>query len=250
MFTAAVEPPASSGETSVQNLLRGIPVFTIVDRNGVPFNVVGEDAIISGYFFIEYNEAKRVLDLARSSAAKSINEAKREKQPGANTLINPWNEARISSVPLDFAVTIVTKSLTSSRNRGATVFQIAPSVSDIDDALQLTGKTDLAEGKVPLFYYENFAIPVNNSTETPVYFRKQDLEAAFRKEEGTNVPFPPTNVTELFSLLAAMVGPDATDDLKQLVLVPPPESLSQAKAVQKRKNNQPPFVVGERILVL
>jgi hypothetical protein len=67
--------------------------------------------------------------------------------------------ARVSSVPLDSAVTLVSKS--SASFGGGNYFRVAPAEKDVEDALELTGQKDLAEGKVPLFYYEDFTIDVD-----------------------------------------------------------------------------------------
>lgn len=97
----------------VADLLRPVPTFTIVDKKGVPYMVVGEDAKVTGYFFTTYGEAARILELARSSANKAIAKAKAEGKPREEIGTNPWSKARISSIPLDSAITLVSKSTTS-----------------------------------------------------------------------------------------------------------------------------------------
>ena len=150
--------------SDVADLLRGIPTFALVDKKGVPFTVVGEDAKVTGYFFTTYTEADRILQLAKKSADKAIAKAKADKEEDVGP--NPWKNARVSTIPLDSAVTLVTKSL---RMSGAGVyFKVAPADDDIDDALAVTGEKDLAEGKVPLFYYEDFTIDDNGKQKTPL----------------------------------------------------------------------------------
>ena len=114
-----VSPSATARRLSV------VPTFTIVDRRGVPFMVFGEDAKLTAYFFTSYDEARRILDVAIASSDKSLADLTREtrqerKAKGLKPMtraeeeeelgINPWREARISTVPLDFAVTLATKS--------------------------------------------------------------------------------------------------------------------------------------------
>ena len=72
----------------VAQLLHPVPTFTIVDKKGVPYMVVGEDAKVTGYFFTTYDEASRILELAKSSADKSIKEAKAEGKPKEEIGIN------------------------------------------------------------------------------------------------------------------------------------------------------------------
>ena len=54
----ATTPPAMT-QTQIQNFLNSIPTFCIVDTKGVPFTVVGEDAKLTSYFFITFEEADR-----------------------------------------------------------------------------------------------------------------------------------------------------------------------------------------------
>jgi hypothetical protein len=143
-------------QTKLASLLKRIPTFAIVDERGVPYFVVGEDAKLTSYFFLSYGEAKRILDVAISSADKAIRETKKEMKSRKTALtkddedelgINPWKNARITSVPLDLAV-----SLASKGKLAGAYFRLAPSESDIEDALAADGSDDLPEGKVPLFY--------------------------------------------------------------------------------------------------
>ena len=252
-----VSPSATARRLSV------VPTFTIVDRRGVPFMVFGEDAKLTAYFFTSYDEARRILDVAIASSDKSLSDLTREtrqerKAKGLKPMtraeeeeelgINPWREARISTVPLDFAVTLATKS---GRQKGGSVyFRVSPSQETVDDALALdskSGKTELAEGKVPLFYFDDFKIPradfVASATNgkaaldgtdlpsdevSPVYFSKAALLDAYNKSNKGNISsssdIPEIKVSELMSVVTAMVDPDVKDDdLKSLAFVPPAE---------------------------
>jgi len=236
----------------VADLLHTVPTFAIVDKKGVPFMVVGEDAKVDGYFFTTFNEASRILDVARKSAEKSIEEAKRDKLQDADKLTNPWKDARVSTLPLDTAVTLVIKS-SSRQSGGGSYFKLAAAEADIEDALAITGKDDLAEGRVPLFYYEDFTVDQNGESKSPLYFRKSELQKAYRasrKSPGGGKE-PKVLVTELFAVLSEMVRPGGTDDdLKTLVFVPPAESLQRAKDCVRQGGNEPPLVLGQRNLVL
>lgn len=250
-------PTAQEGLVSTDRLaelLHAVPTFTIVDQKGVPFMVVGEDAKVTGYFFVDFQEAQRILRVANESADAAIKDAIKDDPTQAAELMNPWKDARISTVPLDFSVTLISKSLNDKRS-GGNYFQVAPSAAEIENALTVTGKEDLAEGKVPLFYYEDFTLPdvaTDTKPSTPLYFEKKQLEAAYRKVNGRSPSLPPTKVTELFALLLEMVKPGGTDlDLQNLVFVPPPNSVSAAKACQKRaRADAPPFLLGQRNIIL
>ncbi|KAL7566940.1 hypothetical protein ACA910_008661 [Epithemia clementina (nom. ined.)] len=228
--------------SEVSERLRSVPTFAIVDPKGAPFMVVGYDAKVTGYFFTDYDEAKRILDTALKSADKAIAEAKKDPDQSSAELVNPWIKARISSVPLDFAVALSTKS-----KRGA-YFQVAPSEKNIEAALELTGKDDLAEGKVPLFYMEDFKL--DQTRQTPLYFSRKQLEDAYLKQ-SPGQQLPDTKVTELFSVILEMVKPGGTDEeLQTLVFVPPTDSKRRAKECEKLGGTEAPFLLGERIVVL
>jgi len=234
----------------VAELLHPVPTFTIVDEKGVPFTVVGEDAKVTGYFFTSYPEASRILQLAKTSADKAISKAKAD---GKNSLqeigTNPWKKARISTIPLDYAVTLVSKS---NQMRGL-YFKVAPAEEDVDDALAVTGAKYLSEGKVPLFYYEDFTIDTkedDGTRKTPLYFRKDELEKDWRRLNPKKET-PKINVTELFSLLSELVRPGGTDnELRNLVIVSPKESKTKRMECLKKGGNEAPFIVGKTNIVL
>jgi Tic22-like family len=254
----------------VAHLLHGIPTFTIVDTEGVPYMVVGEDARVTGYFFTTYDEASRILSVASRSADVAIRQSLQQyhRSPSttttttsssstANTEIittNPWKVARISTIPLDVAVTLALKAGSGNiRN----YFQVAPAATDIIDALDITGKEDLPEGKVPLFYYTDFTI----GTSIPLYFQKDQLIKEYRKEHPTTIPqeLPPIQVTELFAVLTAMVQPSSSSsvsvsehrsDLQNIILVAPTGSPQRAVECQRKNAKQSPFVLGQRNIIL
>jgi Tic22-like family len=268
---------------TVADMLHSVPTFTIVDAKGIPYMVVGEDAKVTGYFFTTFQEAKRLLDLARISADKALRQQQQQQKQQAkkrnnnnnnvpvndndddDNMVNPWTRARIATVPLDFAVTVVTKSM-STKN----YFQVAPAFQDVEDALEITGKEDLPEGKVPLFYMENFTIPATTAiiasnskelgtsgqtttTQCPLYFRKSELMQDYKKYNPTasDNKMPPILVTELFAVLLELVKPGGTEEeLKNLVVMVPKGSLEKAKQCEKVSGKEPPFVLGQRNLVL
>jgi hypothetical protein len=245
--------------SDVAELLHPIPTFTIVDENGVPFTVVGEDAKVTGYFFTSYPEASRILRLAKASADKSIAKMKRDGEYSLEEIgSNPWKKARISTVPLDYAVTIVSKS--NRMAGGGVYFKIAPAEEDVNNALAVTGDDDLSEGKVPLFYYEDFTIDMNikgddtgeaRNKKSPLYFRKDELEKEWRRLNPKVKEAPKVSVTELFSILTELVRPDGTDnELKDLVFISPKESETKRIECVRKGGKEAPFVVGKRIIVL
>ena len=247
-------------QSKLASLLKRVPTFAIVDNRGVPYFVVGEDAKLTSYFFIDYYEAKRILDVAILSADKAIQNTKKEmkakkvvlsKEDEDELKINPWRNARITTVPLDLAV-----SLASKGKLAGAYFRLAPSESDIEDALATDGSGDLPEGKVPLFYIEDTTITEEGEVIYPLYFRKSQCLAEYRrgmtKQNNTSTARsnpPDVKVTELFATITEMIRPGGNDEeLKSLRFVPPVDSKS--KAEQCRKGENEPFRLGERLIVL
>jgi len=242
-------------QSKLASLLKRIPTFAIVDTNGVPYFVVGEDAKLTSYFFTSYDEAKRILDVANKSSDKAIKESKKElKQKNGGKLtkldeeeigINPWKSARITSVPLDLAV-----SLSSKGKLAGAYFKVSPSELDIEDALSIDGSDDLPEGKVPLFYIEDMTTVGNNGAKvSPLYFHKDELISEWkRQQKKTKYTKPDIKVTELFATITEMIRPDGKDeDLKTLEFVTP---LDCEAKVEKCKKGAPTFRLGERLVVL
>ena len=115
----------------------------------------------------------------------------------------------------------------------------------------------LFEGKVPIFYDEEFTIDVGGTKRTPLYFRKSELEADYKKlggvaagEDGGRREIR-TSVTELFAVVTEMVRPGGTDDdLKSLTFRAPRESEKRRLECEKRGGKAPPFVLGQRNIIL
>ncbi|KAL7523981.1 hypothetical protein ACHAWF_000770, partial [Thalassiosira exigua] len=248
-------------QSELASLLKRIPTFAIVDPRGAPYFVVGEDAKLTSYFFLSYGEARRILDVAVSSSDKAIRETKRELEAKNGKLTNedeeaigsnPWKDARVTSVPLDLAV-----SLASRGKLAGAYFRLAPSESDIEDALEADGTDDLPEGKVPLFYAEDMTMAEDSEAMSPLYFRKDQLIDEWRRQRRTKgasgganeKSIPDVKVTELFATITEMVRPGGSDEeLKTLRFVAP--AGSEADAKRCRKGEKEPFRLGERLIVL
>lgn len=130
------------------------------------------------------------------------------------------------------------------------IITVAPAEDDIEDALKITGQEDLAEGKVPMFYFKDFTFEEEGKKRSPLYFRKSELEDDF-KRRNPGVELPKTEVTELLSVLAELVRPGGTDqDLKTLKIMTPVESVEKKRLCDKIGGKEAPFFVGQRIIVL
>lgn len=217
----------------VAKRLHVIPTFTIVDPSGVPYAVFGEDAKLTAYFFLTYPEANRILKLAKDSSKDT------------------WKDARISTVPLDFAMTLETKSTKGS------YFVVSSADEDLDDAISIESKFEnLDEGRnIPLFYFANFK--KDNDSKFPMYFRKSELEKAW-KDTHPELPYPKVRLTEFVSVLTDMLSPKSKKTnsglgIKELQMVSfecPLDSLEYAKKCDIVGKGKESFKIGERIVVL
>lgn len=248
-------------QIKLATLLKRVPTFAIVDTHGVPYFVVGEDAKLTSYFFLSYGEAKRILDVAIISSDRAIDRTKREIKAKRNGVItkedeeeigiNPWKNARITSVPLDLAV-----SLASKGKLAGAYFRLAPSELDIENALAIDGSDDLPEGKVPLFYVEDMTVSyMGEEVQSPLYFQKDQAMNEYRKQVMKRKSSlldnsdPDIKVTELFATITEMLRPGGTDtELTTVCFIPPVDSI--AKAEQCHRNEKEPFRLGERLIVL
>ena len=119
--------------------------------------------------------------------------------------------------------------------------------------LSKDGKKELAEGKVPLFYFEDFKIVSNGNEQSPVYFQKSQLIKEWKRQnpQKKESDMPEILVSELFSVIYEMARPGGTDqDLKTIVFVPPTNSQQKADECNKLGNGAASFKLGERIIVL
>lgn len=265
--TTAAAQQREQGQRLAAALLHDIPTYTIVDTAGVPYMVVGEDAKVTAYFFTTYDEAARILQLASASADKDDDvddeslfppelRIKRKSATGSSSTTtttrnnnnnNPWLAARISTVSLDVAVRL---TQTSRDGKMRCYFQVAASVTAIDDALAITGADDLAETKIPLFYYVSnksgdAAATDNDDVPLLLYLERSHMPTARAREKA--------QVTELFAILQAlMTAADNNNNaaLSNLRIVLPPDSARRVKECIRKGGSAPPLVLGQRNIVL
>jgi hypothetical protein len=243
---------ASAGPRErIDKLLHDIPTYSIVDTAGVPYMVVGEDAKVTAYFFTTYDEAARILQLASASADKDNDdndesllppELRMKRRSAGSTNNNPWLAARISTVPLDVAVRLTE---TSRDGKMRCYFQVAASVTAIDDALAISGDDDLAETKIPLFYApkESGAAATDNDPLL-LYLERSHMPTALAREQA--------QVTELFAILQALEADNNNNNpaLSNLRIVLPPDSARRVKECVRKGGSAPPLVLGQRNIVL
>ena len=154
-------------------------------------------------------------------------------------------------------------------NRGkikGAYFRLAPAEDDVQDAMTIYKIDDLAEGRLPLFYFEDFEVNLDTARgeqswsgnpdvkkKIPLFFSKNQLVEEWKKQNRTagKDDIPAVKVTELFSLLTAIVRSDGNDeDLEKLSLIAPSESEGKVKDCLKKGGKEKPFKLGERLVVL
>ena len=160
---------------------------------------------------------------------------------------DPWKGARITTVPLDFALSL------SFQSKPGLYFKLSPADDDVEDALAIEGKSDLAENKVPLFYVEDFKIKEDKDDSddvVPLYFRKEELLDTWRKVNGDRTPS--VKVTELFSVVKTMIDSNSTSDpdINRLSFIAPLESNKMAQQCKKFGGKSSAYQLGKHILIL
>ena len=115
---------------------------------------------------------------------------------------------------------------------------------------KITNKSDLAEGKVPLFYFADFTL----DTKIPLYFQKDQLIVAYRKQHPRKA-LPAILVTELFAVLTSMASQQQAsnndkNDLQSIIFVPPINSEQWVQQCTTNNEGKAPFVLGKRNIVL
>ena len=90
---ASEKPPPIIPLKTTAKRLRSVPLFTIVDGNGVPFHTFDKDSAGGfGYFFTTYRSAEYVLDDARKAFSKAkTDESKKKKQKNDEARIGDAN---------------------------------------------------------------------------------------------------------------------------------------------------------------
>jgi len=255
MFSALpviLRPQRANAEDSTANenarRFRKVPTFAIVDGStGIPFMILKNGGTATGYFFTNYESATVVLDNAKSDAA--------EKD---RSTLSTWENARITSVPLEFALKLSEARLDAKAQNGqsySTLYDILPTAGDLSDGKRINkGAIFDEQGRVPLFYIEELEGETESGEKRlPVYFAKSDLIKTWKKNFPDKQP-PPVQVIELIDTFTAMVNPRAgiSGDqklLKKIVLIPSLDSKQSATECEKGRGSSPAYKAGEMIAV-
>lgn len=216
---------------------KGVPAFAIVNGNdGVPFMILRNSGIASAYFFTTYEGASMVLEDARRDAKAKDLESE-----------NYWNDAKITSVSMEFALKLSKGNPFATAQNGVkyqSVYDIIPSITAIDTAERIDSKKIWKEqGRVPLFYTDDFELPpevVGGKNRIPVFFEKADLLAAYNKKFPAS-PIPQIKVIELVDMFSSLVGEGSLMKVapklaENFVVIPNKDQ--KLKAVEIEKNRE------------
>ena len=257
---AADKPPPIIPLVATAKRLRSVPLFTIVDGNGVPFHTYDKDSAGAfGYFFTTYQSALYVLDDAKNAFAKAKEEAAKNKEKGgasegaigeegSSDVPDAWGQAQIVTLPLDIVMQLSVKKTQSVAQNGKgnkfnTYYQVIPSTEDLNAALRIENSPRYSErGRVPLFYVDGLTVVEDATEVNPVFFRTKDLIAEWQKQFPDR-EVPKIKVRELNETFREMIRPGGKDlSVEKLVLVANPESVDKAKSCGKS------YKLGEMIL--
>lgn len=257
---ASDKPPPIIPLVTTAKRLHTVPLFTIVDGNGVPFHTYDKDSAGGfGYFFTTYQSALYVLDDAKNAFAKAKAEAAKNKETnaedgaigkdGTSDVPDAWGQAQIVTLPLDVVMQLSVKKTQSIAQNGKgnkfdTYYQVIPSAEDLNAALRIENSPRYNErGRVPLFFVDDLTIPSEEGVDVnPVFFRIKDLVSEWERQYP-NKDIPKIKVRELNETFRAMIRPGGKDtSVEKLVFVPIPESVEKAKSCGRS------YKLGEMIL--
>ncbi|CAB9506856.1 expressed unknown protein [Seminavis robusta] len=144
--------------------LRNVPVFCIVNTEGIPYMIIKkEERMAKGFAFTSMEGAVIVLSDAQKAA----------KEGGYADI---WADATIVTVPADIAIRLGLQKRERIPSRGNTnldsVVEIIPTNENRDDGLRIDKRAFKDQGKVPLFYVE--ALKASDGT-MPMFVQKSRL---------------------------------------------------------------------------
>jgi len=251
---AAEEVQSSSSSSSASNAaasseillrLRSIPVFSIVDPNGVPFMIFDGQAKATGYFFLSFDIAAQALQDARQ----------KDKNTGAAQV---WANAKIIVVPLAVALQLsLRKSQREAINGNGIKFNtfndLVPSQEGVDDAKALDNYNPAKweqKGRVPLFYIKGLTL---DDGKEPRYFNQRDLLQEWERQQQQQQP-PTIQIVEMVDLYRAALSSSSNgnslDAISNLAIMPVAESNQVAsKLLIKSDGTLPSYSFNKVFLV-
>lgn len=252
---------APSGTTTIDSKLldekarmfKQVPVFALVSDEGTPFMILQNTGAGIAYFFTSYEGAKVVLDDA-------IRDAK-DKDLDTQRI---WNEAKISAVPLEFALKLQKGRPRATAQNGRkydTVYDIIATAADFEEAGRMDKSGFFSErGRVPIFYSDDFKVkPAVDGGEQryAVFFQKEELLIQYIKKYPDSKSPPTVEVADLIDTFNAMTntalgGSNSASDRsmgQNIYLFPSAAARRMAAESEKIRGSVPPYKTGEMVAV-
>eukprot|EP00310_Coccolithus_braarudii_P022176 CAMPEP_0183355274 /NCGR_PEP_ID=MMETSP0164_2-20130417/39705_1 /TAXON_ID=221442 /ORGANISM="Coccolithus pelagicus ssp braarudi, Strain PLY182g" /LENGTH=286 /DNA_ID=CAMNT_0025528325 /DNA_START=1 /DNA_END=861 /DNA_ORIENTATION=+ len=226
LVAVADAPVTGLSKAAVNGYLSSIPALALVNEDDQPYFTSSERNTRIAFFFLEPTDALRELKLLKAS------------EPTARLKLTSLDQVYFNLV------------MGSTEDLGGTL-RIRPSrrqVVEANRALQYAPSTSLlpvtldeAKGQVPVFYSERVVLSLGGVSKYPFFFRKEDLDTAFRRTEAAaalaksssrggapeGLPSGLVRVATLDGLVKQMQSGEV--DLTDALLVPSPQALLQAR---------------------
>lgn len=239
-FLLTTRPAHAAANPLLVTLLtrvKQIPMFCIVNTEGVPYMVISKsEAIARGYAFTSMEGAIIVLGDAQKAA----------KEGGYGDV---WKDATIVTIPGDIAMKMALQKKQrvggrSTSEKTVTVdslVDIIPTNENREDALQIDKRAFQDQGKMPLFFVEKGLLTDEGSV--PLFVQKQMLVNAWKAKYTSSdpndqfiPPLPKIQAMDLtFLMEAALRGyADKLPNNGDIVFIPDPEQVQTATKLKQQ----------------
>eukprot|EP00181_Compsopogon_caeruleus_P005503 CAMPEP_0184686942 /NCGR_PEP_ID=MMETSP0312-20130426/24658_1 /TAXON_ID=31354 /ORGANISM="Compsopogon coeruleus, Strain SAG 36.94" /LENGTH=355 /DNA_ID=CAMNT_0027142569 /DNA_START=78 /DNA_END=1145 /DNA_ORIENTATION=+ len=212
---------------SVTEKLAQVPVFAVTNSSGQPYlaNMDGRHQV--GLIFFSHEDANKMRQ---------------------DMLKNPGSaDARVYIMGLDKAYEMVRARPTPSGIRGprgeeqTMVFRFYPDSKQVRYASQIARRLRYPKFEgVPTFVAKGLTITKGGESIIPLFFNKEDLEAAWTKLRETNKELPSRPVIDVANLLIMirLMEEDENADLRNFGFFPPKESVEYVQQEQAGNKGQ------------
>jgi len=239
-FFQPIPPARAAANELLVTLLtrvRQIPMFCIVNTEGIPFMVISKsEGIARGYAFTSMEGAIIVLGDAQKAA----------KEGGYGDV---WKDATIVTIPGDIAMKMALQKKSRIGGRATSektvtidsLVDIIPTNENREDALQIDKRAFQDQGKMPLFYVDKGLATPEGSV--PMFLQKQMLIDAWKQkytsrdpDDNFIPPIPKLQAMDLtFLMEAALRGySDQLPNGGNVVFVPDPAQVEVATKLKQQ----------------
>ena len=242
--TTITTSTTASSAISISDILlrlRNIPVFAIVNSDGIPYMIFDGSASATGYFFFSFRVAANVLEDARQKD---------------KTYEKEWAQATIIVLPLTVALQLaLRKTQRKAINYKDTLIDtfndMVASEEGVEDAQLIDARNNpdrwTQKGRVPLFYISGLTVERDGRTLSPRYFNKLNLLEEWNRQHPDISP-PTIEIVEMVNLYRNAFNKNELEKLANIILVPVQES-NQVAAELRKRSTIPSYNLKDAILV-